>query len=138
MTDVSVAAPATTPGAGAAPRAWPRVDPRWVIVAAGVAFLALGVLNFSSGQRRQIASNSWPLDFDINLVAAQRLVDHERSTTAARSRRDGIDMVGPQMARTSHGPFSSYIGTPPVALTHVPFLAFDHDTGARTVPDSRR
>ncbi len=35
------------------------------------------------------------------------------------------------MRLTGHDPFSSYIGSPPVALTHVPFLVFDHDTAAQ-------
>lgn len=98
---------------------------------AGVVFLALGIVDFSSTNRSHIASDSWPLDFDINIVAAQRLVDHEPIYDRLASRKEGIDLIGPQMSRTSHGPYSSYIGSPPIALTHVPFLAFDHDTGAR-------
>lgn len=126
MTDLSVAAPATAS----------RADPvtsvrRWVIVMAGVVFLALGIMDFSSAHRSAIASNSWPLDFDINIVAAQRLVDREPIYDRDASRAEGIELIGPQMSRTSHGPYSSYIGSPPIALTHVPFLAFDHDTAAK-------
>ncbi len=126
MTDVSVdARPVGARSRGIASTG------RLLIVLAGVVFLALGILDFSGAHRSQIASSSWPLDFDINIVAAQRLVDRQPIYDRDASRADGIAAIGPQMKRTSHGPYSSYIGSPPIALTHVPFLAFDHDTGAK-------
>jgi hypothetical protein len=118
----------------AAPRRAVETHPsrlRWIMIGLGLLFLATGIVDFGGSGRADVAGQNWPLDFDINWVAAQRLVDHQPIYDRDASRAEGIALIGPKMARTSHGPYSSYIGSPPVALAHVPFLAFEHDTAAR-------
>jgi alpha-1,2-mannosyltransferase len=124
MTDVSVAAPTRQASARSS-----LVRP--IVIGLGVLLLVFGVLDFARTGRGDVATKSWSLDYDINLIAAQRLVDHQDIYSRAGSIATGRELVGPQMRYAYQDPFSSYIGTPVVALTHVPFLAFDHVTGMR-------
>src|SRR5262249_13220760 len=68
--------------------------------------------------------------FDLNWVAAQRLVDGEPLYDRPASRAEGLRLVGPEMLDTNTGPFSSYIGLPSTALAYAPFTPFDVDTAA--------
>jgi hypothetical protein len=95
-----------------------------------VVFLTGGFSLLRSGDLPE-AGRSWSLDYDLNWVAARRLVDHEDLYDRAAARAEGVRRVGPEMRETSRDAFSSYIGSPAVALLHAPFLAFDHDTGAQ-------
>ena len=104
---------------------------RRVAIVVGALLLLLGVVDFARTGRGDVATKAWALDYDINLIAAQRLVDHQDIYSRRGSVETGRELIGPYMKEAYQDPFSSYIGTPPVALTHVPFLAFDHDTGTR-------
>ena len=108
-----------------------RVTVRTTIMLVGLILLGGGLLNVATSDRVQIASRTWPVDFDINWVAARRLVDGQALYDRKASRLEGERLVGPAMGQTGRDAFSSYIGSPPVALSHVPFLAFDHDTAAQ-------
>src|SRR3954469_5048834 len=104
---------------------------RRVAVVLGALLLMLGVLDFARTGRGDVASNSWSLDYDINLVAAKRLVDRQDIYSRAGSVDTGRSLIGPQMRFAYEDDFKSYIGTPAVALVHVPFLALEHDDGVR-------
>jgi alpha-1,2-mannosyltransferase len=93
--------------------------------------LLSGFVNFVSSSRFDVATRAWPVDFDINWVAARRLVDGEALYDWHASRLEGERIVDPAMHLTGHDPFSSYIGSPPVALSHVPFLGFDNHAAAQ-------
>ena len=71
---------------------------------------------------------SRPFDFDINWVAAHRLVEHRPLYDPIASREEAERLVGRRMEIAYGTPFSSYIGLPVVALAHVPLTPFDHDT----------
>jgi alpha-1,2-mannosyltransferase len=108
-----------------------RATIRKIAIAAGLILLVLGVLDFARTGRGDVATKAWALDYDINLIAAQRLVNHEDIYSRSGSVKTGRELVAPYMRHAYQDEFTSYIGTPPVALTHVPFLALDHDTGTR-------
>jgi alpha-1,2-mannosyltransferase len=67
-------------------------------------------------------------DFDINWVAAHRLVEQRPLYDPVASRAEAERLVGRRMQIAYSTPFSSYIGLPAVALAHVPLTPFDHDT----------
>ena len=71
---------------------------------------------------------SRPFDFDINWVAAHRLVEGRALYDPIASRAEAERLVGRRMEIAYSTPFSSYIGLPAVALAHVPFTPFDHET----------
>jgi alpha-1,2-mannosyltransferase len=103
---------------------------RRVLVALGAVLLVLGIFDFAHENRIHY-TNDWPVDYDINWVAARRLLDRQPLYDRDAARAEGVRLLGRDMHKTGRSAFSSYIGSPPVALTHVPFLALDHDTGAR-------
>ena len=113
------------------PRRVRSVSARTVLLVVGVLLFASGFLDFVSSSRYDVATRAWPVDFDINWVAARRLVDGESLFDWSASRIQGERIVDPSMKLTGHDPFSSYIGSPPVALSHVPFLPFDNHTAAQ-------
>jgi alpha-1,2-mannosyltransferase len=104
---------------------------RRVAIVLGLAFLVFAVVQFGRDNRGNNATKAWAVDYDINLIAAQRLVDHQDIYSRRGSVETGRSLVGPHMREAYQDPFTSYIGTPVVALTHVPFLALDHDDGVR-------
>jgi alpha-1,2-mannosyltransferase len=112
-------------------RAPGTITVRTVLLVVGVLLCASGVLDFVSSTRVDVATKTWPVDFDINWVAARRLVDGDPLYDWKGSRLQGERIVHPSMRLTGHDPFSSYIGSPPVALSHVPFLGFDNHTAAQ-------
>jgi hypothetical protein len=118
MVEIS-AAPAAT---------WRRIGRTGVYLAGGIVLL-IGLLNFIAPGRLSIATNSWSIDFDINWIAARQLVDHGSLYDRHEALRRGIAELGPVMKGTNYGTFWSYIGSPPIALSHVPFLPFGHDSG---------
>lgn len=71
---------------------------------------------------------SRPFDFDINWVAAHRLVEGRTLYDPVASRAEAEQLVGRRMEIAYSTPFSSYVGLPVVALAHVPLTPFDHDT----------
>jgi hypothetical protein len=107
------------------------VTARSVLLVLGILLAASGFLDFVSSSRFDVATRAWPVDFDINWVAARRLVDGASLYDWPASRLEGERLVDPAMRLTGHDPFSSYIGSPPVALTHVPFVPFDNHTAAQ-------
>jgi len=103
---------------------------RRVLVVVGGILLLCSLFEFAQSSRVGY-TNDWPVDYDLNIVAAHRLVERRPLYDQAAARAEGIRIVGDDMAKTGRSLFASYIGDPAVALTHVPFLAFPHDTGAK-------
>jgi alpha-1,2-mannosyltransferase len=101
-----------------------------VVLAGALLLLAAAFLELAGSTRMQYV-NDWPVDFNLNSVAARRLVDGEPLYDRVASRAQGIRSIGDDMAKTGTTLYSSYIGTPTVALTQVPFLAFGNGEGAR-------
>src|SRR5262245_37539374 len=99
-------------------------SPRPVMVVA-LLVAALGGAIFV--MRYPVITGARPFDFDINWVAARRLVDGAPLYAAHSSRVEAISLVGPFMRNAFRSPYSSYIGAPVVALVHTPFLAPAHD-----------
>jgi alpha-1,2-mannosyltransferase len=93
-----------------------------------VVLVVLGSVNLVVSGRAGRAMHWWAVDFDINMVAARRLVDGQPLYDAAAARREGARLYGSAMLRTGRGLFSSFIGPPTTALAHVPFLAFSSGT----------
>lgn len=122
MTDVT-----TRAVAGSRAPAWPVR--RVVLFMAGLLLLA-ALFELGTSTRMQYI-NDWPVDFNLNSVAARRLVDREPLYDRAAARAEGISVIGRDMAKTGKTLFSSYIGDPAVALTQVPFLPFGNGDGAR-------
>ena len=54
-----------------------RHRPPAVAIVLGFLLLLLGVFDFARTGRGDIATKAWSLDYDINLIAAKRLVDHD-------------------------------------------------------------
>jgi alpha-1,2-mannosyltransferase len=107
------------------------ISARTLILVVGALLLASGLVDFLSSTRYDVATRTWPVDFDINWVAARRLVDGEPLYDWKASRLEGEHLVDPAMRLTGHDHYSSFIGSPPVALSHVPFLVFDNHTAAQ-------
>jgi hypothetical protein len=109
----------------------PSVRVRSVLLVLGALLVVTGALDLASGVRYGFATRDWPVDFDINWVAARRLVEGESMYDRATSRREGEELIGREMRFTGRDAFSSYIGSPAVALTHVPFAGFDNYQAAQ-------
>jgi hypothetical protein len=117
----------------------------------------IAVVAFLFGSHWTLASGSWSLDFDLNWVAAHRLIAGQSLYVPAQAQRTGLALVGRDFLSLNRDPFNTYISTPFVALAHVPFAPFDHQTAtqafrvagivemvvalgvtARSLPQSRR
>jgi alpha-1,2-mannosyltransferase len=94
-----------------------------LVVLTGVGVLASRATKIDDGR---------PFDFDLNWVAAQRLLDREPLYDRHDSRIDAIAQFGSLMRLSNRGPYTSYIGTPAVALVHAPFTWLDHDDAVDT------
>jgi len=105
-------------------------DVRRIFIFVGALLVAAGVANVAIFDWTSEATAGKPYDFDLNWVAAQRLVDREPLYDRAASKSDGLRLVGPEMQDTNLGPFSSYIGLPSTALLYAPFTPFDAGTAA--------
>jgi hypothetical protein len=94
------------------------------------AFLILGCFLIGVGAVNVLATE-WSLvtgeglDFDLNFVAAHRLVDGAPLYDRPASRAEAIRLVGPEMASTNREPFYSFIGPPTTALVYAPFVGLD-------------
>ena len=101
------------------------------------AFVVIGALMVVAGLANVVvfdwasqATAGKPYDFDLNWIAAQRLVDGRPLYDREASHAEGLRLVGPEMSDTNHGPFSSFIGLPSTALLYAPFTPFDAGTAA--------
>ena len=92
---------------------------------AGLVLLAIGLISFVSGAFTTVVAPE-PFDLDVNLVAAQRLVDREPLYDADASRADAVAIGGEQMASSYTLPTDGYPSPPSTALLHTPFLVFGH------------
>lgn len=99
---------------------------RRVAVGLGIALVVLGALNFVRWHWDLVA-DAPPVDFDLNWVAAHRLVDREPLYDRAASREQALDLVGPDFVYAGTSTYTSFIGSPATALLHVPFTALAHD-----------
>lgn len=107
-----------------------RLGARRILLVVGAVLLLTSLFEFAGSSRLRY-TRDWPVDYDLNLVAARRLVDREPLYDQAAARTEGIQLLGKDMAKTGKTLFSSYIGDPVVALTQVPFLPFGNEGGAR-------
>lgn len=105
-------------------------DLRRIFVVVGAAMVVAGLANVLVFDWASEATAGKPYDFDLNWVAAHRLLDGESLYDRAASRAEGLRIVGPEMSDTNHGPFSSFIGLPSTALLYAPFTPFDAGTAA--------
>jgi alpha-1,2-mannosyltransferase len=105
-------------------------DVRRIFIFVGALLVAAGVANVVIFDWTSEATAGKPYDFDLNWVAAQRLVDRQPLYDRAASKAEGLRLVGPEMQDTNFGPFSSYIGLPSTALLYAPFTPFDAGTAA--------
>ncbi len=104
---------------------------RGVFVVIGVLAVCVGIGNVVKYDWRSLVAAEDPYDFDLNWVAAHRLVAREPLYDRAASRADGVRLIGPEMRETNQGPFSSYIGLPATALLYTPFTALDSRPAAQ-------
>jgi hypothetical protein len=104
--------------------------PRRILVLVGAVLMLASLFELAGSTRVQYA-NDWPVDYNLNLVAARRLVERAPLYDRAEARSEGIRLLGRDMAKTGKTLFSSYIGDPVVALTQVPFLPLGNEQGAR-------
>ena len=111
---------------GARPIVGPSTGHR-VILALGIVLVSLGACTTLT-EDRSIATDPFAFDFNVNWVAAQRLVHHDALYDAAASRVEAIRDVSPRMRFFYDSQFDSYIGPPVTALLHAPLLLLDHDT----------
>jgi alpha-1,2-mannosyltransferase len=103
---------------------------RRLFIAVGALMVVVGVVNVLALDWYSEATAGKPYDFDLNWIAAQRLVDGRPLYDRDASREEGLRLVGPEMSDTNHGPFSSFIGLPSTALLYAPFTPFDAGTAA--------
>jgi alpha-1,2-mannosyltransferase len=103
---------------------------RSLLIWLGIGLIVFGVVNLAVGPRTSIVQTGSSIDFDLNWVAARRLVERQPLYDGAAARAEAVRLVGPSMRSAYRTPFSSYIGPPTTALLHTPFLLFDHDTAA--------
>jgi alpha-1,2-mannosyltransferase len=108
-------------------RGTPRHDVHWWFTAVGIACLLLGAAVAIT--RAPSIRTYRSIDFDLNWVAADRLVDDQPLYDRGASRRDGIEQFGSYMRTSNRGPYSSFIGAPVVALMHAPLLVAGHEHG---------
>ena len=100
---------------------------RWTLrrlfVLAGVGLVALGFANVVI-KGWDSATTHQAYDFEINWVAAHRLLDGEPLYDRDATREDAVELVGESHADLYETTFGSYIGPPSTALLYVPFTAF--------------
>jgi alpha-1,2-mannosyltransferase len=95
-----------------------------------VVFVITGAVNLAV-YSSDLIDHQQPVDFELNWVAAHRLVDREPLYDRAASQQDGFELIGPGRFDFSNGAtYASYIGSPATALLYVPFVPLDHDPAA--------
>jgi hypothetical protein len=97
-----------------------------LFLALGVLLTIVGLYVFCVGSVSRVAWSSYPYDFNVNWIAAHRLVDGQAIYDRTASTAQAVASLGPTMGRGVNGPFVSFIGPPSTALLHVPFLALSH------------
>jgi hypothetical protein len=102
---------------------------RRLFVLLGVLFVLTGAVNFGT-KSWDLVRNQPPVDFELNWVAAHRLVHREPLYDRAASKQDGIRLIGQEFEFSNGGTYASFIGTPATALLYTPFVPFDHRPGA--------
>lgn len=104
---------------------------RRILVIGGLVLVLLGAVDFFV-QRWDFTVDQPPVDFELNWVAAHRLVHRQPVYDRAASRADGFRLIGPGIIPDfSHdATYASFIGTPATALLYVPYTPFDHDLAA--------
>jgi alpha-1,2-mannosyltransferase len=95
---------------------------RRTFAAFGFALVLLGAGTTLTQDRSGVA-NPYPSDFEINWIAARRLVDGETLYDRAAARAQSVATIGSRVGTAYTHTFTSYVGTPVVALVHVPLLA---------------
>jgi alpha-1,2-mannosyltransferase len=101
-----------------------------IVLGVGVILVALGLF-VTAARASSTLSASRPFDFDVNWVAAHRLIEGRPLYDTVRSRAEAETLVGPEMRDAYRDPFTSYIGLPVVALVHAPFAFLNHDDALR-------
>jgi hypothetical protein len=99
---------------------------RRLFVLLGALFVLTGAANFAR-YSWELVRDAPPVDFELNWVAAHRLVHREPVYDRAASKHDGIDLIGQEFEFSNGGTYASYIGSPATALLYAPFVPFDHD-----------
>jgi len=104
---------------------------RRIFVIGGLVLVLLGAADFF-GRRWDFTTSQPPVDFELNWVAAHRLVHRQPVYDRPASRADGFRLVGPDIIPdfSLHGTYASFIGTPATALLYAPYTLFDHDVAA--------
>jgi hypothetical protein len=102
---------------------------RRLFVLLGALFVLTGAVNFGT-KSWDLVRNQPPVDFELNWVAAHRLVHREPLYDRAASKQDGVDLIGQEFDFSNGGTYASYIGSPATALLYTPFVPFHHRPGA--------
>jgi hypothetical protein len=89
----------------------------------GCVLIGLGVVNVVATQWSLVTGEG--LDFDLNFVAAHRLVDGAALYDRHASRAEAIRLVGPETESSNQETFYSFIGPPATALVYAPFVGLD-------------
>lgn len=102
---------------------------RTLILIVGLVLVVTGAV-MSVTSFWDLGTHQEPVDFELNWVAAHRLVDREPLYDRAASKQEGLERVGPSFGFADGGTFSSFIGSPATALAMVPFVPFSRGTAA--------
>jgi alpha-1,2-mannosyltransferase len=89
-----------------------------------VALIVLAVVDLVVSGRAGRAAHFTAIDFDLNWVAAHRLIGGRSLYDMGAARLDGMRLVGRRMVGSGSEPYTSFIGLPPTALAHAPFVPF--------------
>jgi hypothetical protein len=101
----------------------------WALAALGLVTLLVGMKTLVIDGGLAAIGRQEPLDLDINMVAADRAVHHQPLYDRSASRAAAVKLGGPSLEGSYTVPTNGFAGPPSTALLHVPFLAFDHETG---------
>lgn len=102
---------------------------RTLIVIVGLVLVVTGAV-MAVRSFWDLATHQEPVDFELNWVAAHRLVDREPLYDRAASKQEGLERVGSSFEFAGGGTFASFIGSPATALVTVPFTPFSPGTAA--------
>jgi hypothetical protein len=94
------------------------------VAAFGVVLIVVAAIDLVVSGRAGRAAHFTAIDFDLNWVAAHRLISGSALYDVRAARLDGVRLLGPRMRGSGTEPYMSFIGLPPTALAHAPFAAF--------------
>jgi hypothetical protein len=94
------------------------------VAAFGVVLIVVAAIDLVVSGRTGRASHFTAIDFDLNWVAAHRLISGRALYDVRAARLDGVRLLGPRMLGSGSEPYMSFIGLPPTALAHAPFAPF--------------